>query len=86
MALRTFFSAGPVTRDSLLRTDAAALAELLAHPETRFIALWQSRCMIVDEAPQLLTRAELGSGWQVELAVHLGSLRRAPAVRRGFAR
>ena len=78
MTLHTFFSAGPVKRDSLLRTDSAALAELLGHPDTRFIALWQSRCMIVNDGPMLLTRAELGSGWRTEFAVHLGTLHDRP--------
>ncbi|MBT8423040.1 MAG: NUDIX domain-containing protein, partial [Gammaproteobacteria bacterium] len=78
MTLRTFFSSGPIIRDSTLRTDAATIAALLEHPETRFIALWQSRCTIDNDRVRLLQRAELGSSWLPERAIYLGTLDEQP--------
>ena len=73
--IKTFFSAGPVKRNTALRIDPDALTATLRHDNTRFIAVWQSRCMIGDDDnPVLLSRAELGDGWQNELAIYLGTL------------
>ncbi len=81
MSLRTFFSAGPVDRNPAVRGDTAALAALLEHSATRFIAVWQSRCMIADDAPVLLERSALGAAWNPERAIYLGTL----ATRHVFA-
>lgn len=75
MTLRTFFSAGPVDRNAELRTDPQALASVALADNTRYIAIWQSRCMIVDDAPVLLERAALGDAWDPALAVYLGTHR-----------
>ncbi len=74
MSLRTFFSSGPVDRNTAARMDRDALAGLLDSDATRFIAIWQSRCMISDDAPVLLDRAALGGRWRPELAIYLGRL------------
>ena len=74
MTLRTFFSAGPVDRNGDARKNPVGLDTLLDHADTRFIAIWQSRCMIADDKPVLLKRAELGAGWQRSHAIYLGQL------------
>lgn len=74
MTLRTFFSAGPVNRNAALRGDPQALAAAALHADARFIAVWQSRCMIADDAPVLLERAALGAAWHPDRAIYLGML------------
>ncbi len=73
-SLKTFFSAGPVDRRSHLRGDRGELEAMLDHGDTRFVAIWQSRCMIQDEAPVLLQQSALGDTWRRELAIYLGTL------------
>lgn len=74
MAIDTFFSAGPINRHALSRSDADTLAALLDHAATRFIPIWQSQCLIADDGPVYLSCAELGGGWQREYAIYLGEL------------
>jgi len=70
--LQTFFSAGPVARSSALRHDPAELAEVANHPDTRFVALWQSQCLIEHGRAVYLRREELGDSWSPDDLVYLG--------------
>jgi len=74
VAINTFFSAGLINRNAVSRSDGDTLANLLEHGATRFIPIWQSQCLIADDRPVLLTRKELGDGWQTEHAIYLGEL------------
>jgi NAD+ diphosphatase len=70
--LQTFFSGGPVDRSSLLRKDPAALRKAARAPQSRFVALWQSQCLIENGRAVYLQRHELGSGWAEDQLIYLG--------------
>ncbi|MDP6435776.1 MAG: NAD(+) diphosphatase [Gammaproteobacteria bacterium] len=57
-----------------LRADAARLASTLNDSNTRFVAVWKSRCLVHGNAAALLKRAELGETWQPETGIYLGQL------------
>jgi NAD+ diphosphatase len=57
-----------------IRSDAEQLAAVLRNPDTRFIAIWESRCLVDENSAVLLTRADLGSGWQPSQGIYLGQL------------
>ena len=72
MPLTTFFSGGSISRSNLLREDDVALLQAWRDPATRFIAVWNSRCLVHDERAVLLTLDELGgSNWFGE-SIYLG--------------
>lgn len=77
-SLKTFFSTGLVDRGSHLRGEPAELTALLDHDDTRFIAIWQSRCMIHNGSAVLLELSALGGAWQRERAIYLGVLEQRP--------
>ncbi len=74
MVLTTFFSGGSIARMSEVRTAPDELRSALAHPETRFVAIWNSRCLINTDTAVLLRREELGTGWQPADGIYLGQL------------
>jgi NAD+ diphosphatase len=72
MTLTTFFSGGSIDRSALLRSDPVALTAAWQDPNTRFIAIWQSRCIVEGDAAVLLDMAGLGNDLQMAEAVYLG--------------
>ena len=72
MTLRTFFSGGGIARRSELRLDSEALQAAWTAPDSRFIAIWQSHCMIVDNTMVLLRWEEFGEASLDEHGVYLG--------------
>jgi NAD+ diphosphatase len=72
MSFRTFFSGGDIDRAGDVRTDPAAVVDAWHAPATRFVAIWQSRCMIADDNAVLLTRAELSIECSPEQSIYLG--------------
>ena len=72
MPLTTFFSGGRIARSGSVREDAAALSNAWHDPATRFIAVWNSRCLVRDEQALLLTLAEMGAAAQYPDAIYLG--------------
>ena len=74
MTLRTFFSGGQMERAAEARSDPAELAKAWADPHTRFIAVWQSRCMVENDAIVLLRHEHLGGDWQLEETIYLGRM------------
>jgi NAD+ diphosphatase len=74
MSLTTFFSGGEIERMNDVRSDAKQLAAARNHPNTRFVAIWNSRCLVAGKAAVLLSRQALGSGWQPREGIYLGQL------------
>jgi len=70
--LQTFFSGGHIDRSSLLRKNPAELSRAAHAPESRFVTLWQSQCLIEDGRAVYLRRQELGSGWAEDQLIYLG--------------
>jgi NAD+ diphosphatase len=69
----TYFSGDYLDRAAALRRDPAALASAYAHPQTRFLPVWQAHCLIREGAGARLGRAELGSHLpEAERAIFLG--------------
>lgn len=75
MSLTTIFSGGSIKRNSELRADAAKLAATMKDSDTRFVAVWNSRCLVRGNSAALLEQAELGNGWHPEKGIYLGQLR-----------
>lgn len=71
-SLDIFFANSPLVRDSLVRNDAIALQQAMEHADTRFVAIWQSRCMLAEGCVALLRREAFNRDWDPERAVYLG--------------
>ncbi len=72
---RTFFSGSCVERRTEIRSDPAALAEALAHPETRFLPVWRERCLVEGDRPSVFKRDQvLAPDAGPEGAIFLGQL------------
>lgn len=74
MTLKTFFSGGQLDRLTESRNDPRLLEQAWQNPASRFIAIWQSRCMVESDAIVLLGLNELGGDWQPHDGVYLGRL------------
>jgi NAD+ diphosphatase len=74
MALKTFFSSGQLDRAAHLRTDPSALERAWLEPATRIVAVWQSRCMVQDNAAVLLAPAALEPSAKLTDSIYLGQL------------
>ena len=74
MALRTFFSASKINRQSWLRADSKIMAKLILADSARFVAIWQSRCLIDGERPAFLKRNEIEKVANPNDAIYLGKL------------
>ena len=74
MALKTFFSGGTIERNAELRGAPDWLDATLRNDRTRFVAVWNSRCIVADNRAVLLERAELGDSWHPNDGVYLGQL------------
>ncbi|MAF83275.1 MAG: NAD(+) diphosphatase [Gammaproteobacteria bacterium] len=48
-----------IDRHSLLRVNPEALEEARADPATRFVAIWQSQCLVMETRIALLTHANI---------------------------
>jgi NAD+ diphosphatase len=59
---------------SELRADTSGLEGAWHAPDTRFIAIWNSRCMVAADRAVLLSLKELGTGWQPQDGIYLGRL------------
>lgn len=59
-AFTTYFAGDYIERSAALRRDAAALSAAWLDPDTRFLPVWEARCLIRDGAAALLRRTELG--------------------------
>ena len=59
-AIPTYFSGDYIDRAAGLRGDAAGLAAAWRDAQTRFLPVWEARCLIRDGAAARLSRAELG--------------------------
>ena len=59
--IRTFFSGNPIERCSKLRTDSDDLSKAYRDPDTRFLPVWQSRCLVTKQHAVLLGRHELAA-------------------------
>jgi NAD+ diphosphatase len=57
--LRTFFSGGHIDRCAGLRRDAAALEAAWREADTRFLPVWEARCLVRDGAAVRLRREEI---------------------------
>lgn len=74
MTLKTFFSGGQLERATEARNNQTELETAWADPDTRYIAVWQSRCMIENDAIVLLTQESLGGNWQLNDSIYLGRI------------
>jgi len=72
MPLTTFFSGGSIARAHWVRTDEAALERAWHDPATRFIAIWNSCCLVHDEQAVLLTLDEMGGTARFTESIYLG--------------
>ena len=72
MTFETFFSGGEIDRSGNLRLSEEKLSAAWHAPETRFVAIWQSCCIIADNQAVLLTRAELGTDCSPANGIYLG--------------
>ena len=54
--LSTFFSGEYIERFGEIRNDSRALKDALTSPTTRFLPVFQDRCVIRDNQPAMLTR------------------------------
>jgi NAD+ diphosphatase len=72
MALTTFFSGGTIARSAVARDDQAALEQAWHAPDTRFVVMHESRCLVRDGHAQFLSSAELGSGVSAKDGAYLG--------------
>ena len=72
MTFKTFFSGGEIDRSGNLRSSEAQLSAAWHAPDTRFVAVWQSCCIIADNTAVLLTRAELGPDYSPANSIYLG--------------
>ena len=70
--LRVFLASGALVRDSGLRRDGAAMQQALEHPDTRFVAVWQTCCMVASRSLALLTRDQLDAVWDPAQIIYLG--------------
>jgi NAD+ diphosphatase len=75
MTLKTFFAGGSMQRATEARSDQAELAKAWANPDTRYIAFWQSRCMVQNDAIVLLEQEGLGGEWQLNESIYLGRIK-----------
>jgi NAD+ diphosphatase len=57
--LSTYFSGNYINRFGEIRDDARALKDALANPATRFLPVFQERCLIRDNQPAFLTMAHI---------------------------
>jgi NAD+ diphosphatase len=72
MTLKTFFSGGQLIRSAEFRADAQFLQQAWDNSATRFVAIWQSRCMVAANQLVLLSREELGGESQLLDSIYLG--------------
>jgi NAD+ diphosphatase len=72
MTLTTFFSGGRIDRSGEIRNDQQALESVWHDPNTRFLTVWQSRCLVEDDAVVLLRLDQLGTEWQLTDSIYLG--------------
>ncbi|MGI9291876.1 MAG: NAD(+) diphosphatase [Gammaproteobacteria bacterium] len=72
MTLKTFFSGGQLDRAAESRKQPEFLQQAWSNPASRFIAIWQSRCMVQSDEIVLLANTELGGQWQPEDGIYLG--------------
>lgn len=72
MTLTTFFSGGRIDRSGDIRNDQQALQSAWHDSDTRFVAVWQSRCLVRNDAVVLLRLAELGVACQLSDGIYLG--------------
>lgn len=72
--IHTYFSGQYLDRCTGLRRDEQRLAGIHDDPATRFLPVWDERCLVRDHAAARLTRRELGARLSVNLpAIFLGS-------------
>ena len=57
--IRTFFSGNPIERYSKLRADSDDLSRAYRDPNTRFLPVWQSRCLVTEQRAVLLGKNAL---------------------------
>jgi NAD+ diphosphatase len=72
MTLTTFFSGGRIDRSGDLRNDPQALEAVWQSPDTRFVTVWQSSCLVENDAVVLLRLDQLGAEWQLTDSIYLG--------------
>lgn len=72
MALKTFFSGGVIARGINVRDNPVELNAAWQDPASRFVVLWQSRCLVENSATRLLNHAELGMTVALADTVYLG--------------
>ena len=73
--IRTFFSGNPIQRHGKLRADSDDLSRAYRHPNTRFLPVWQSRCLVTEQRAVLLGINELSAYTDgPEDAIFLGKL------------
>ena len=72
MTLKTFFSGGQLNRAAEFRNDPEFLLRAWQNPAARYLAIWQSRCMVEQDTLVLLQQHQLGGDWSVEDSIYLG--------------
>jgi NAD+ diphosphatase len=72
MTLTTFFSGGRIDRSGDLRNNQQALEAVWQSPDTRFVTVWQSRCLVENDAVVLLRFDQLGTEWDLTDSIYLG--------------
>ncbi len=72
MAFKTFFSGGTLNRAGNARTDAHELDQAWHASTTRFVAIWQSRCIIGADGAVLLSRTDLSAAVTPDDCIYLG--------------
>ena len=74
MTITTFFSGGAIDRAGHVRDNNELLRDAWTASATRVIAIWDSRCLIENDAAVLLGTAELGEQAGLDNCIYLGVL------------
>jgi NAD+ diphosphatase len=74
MTITTFFSGGAIDRAGHVRDNDELLRDAWRASASRVIAIWDSRCLIENDAPVLLRTQELGAQAELDNCIYLGVL------------
>lgn len=58
---KTTYSGNYIDRRSAMRANRAALVDAFRHPDTRFLPVWQERCLIEENRPSMLPEDQVRS-------------------------
>ena len=74
MSITTFFSGGAIDRAGHIRDNIELLRDAWTASATRVIVIWDSRCLIENDAAVLVSKEELGNQATLGNCIYLGVL------------